>query len=649
MSNYFDTGIQLTAGFSLSGQAPLDGRSVVELLTDLDTHVAENRAYEGMEVYVKENKKIYIFNGTTWDEFVGGGGSSEKQIKDWVSGSSYLEGDYIYHEGEIYRCLTSNSDADFDEANWIQVTYGIDELSKEDVERLLGLTEEELEAMASLISDTEVRIDKTYSSSKIYTDIQQCLEDSKTYTLEEIARAGTASYKVVTDVVDMTEERYLYLLYDGATNYDIYIVETDGTPTKIGNTQIDLSNYYTKTEIDNDFLKKVDADSKYATITTVDGKIDKDKIVTALDGTVTDEQVPSARIVVDELGLKANDSEVVKKTDIATTIDLSSTDEQVASAKAVYDGLENINDFSVQVVKENLDLNDITETGIYFFPQAYTPVNIPVGVNGWLLVMKGSSSDIVKQVWYRLGTANSNSYNTFERYKGGNTWSGWTKFLTEKEYYNALDYGNPVIPQDADLNDYLTPGVYTCMSSTIANTLVNCPHIDSNFKLIVNRNRGNSDIFYGYQMIVGTVGGNPVTDVCVYYRGISMYDNVCVFSKWKIMSGSTVADVPVTTITTSNLSSDKITAGVVNYCVKNGVCYVYLEGIKCSEVSTSVSILENMPKALITSGVHAVKSSSDATSTQYCFIAKNETTLKLHCFKAGDTGYCSFSYPISEE
>ena len=139
-------------------------------------------------------------------------------------------------------------------------------------------------------------------------------------------------------------------------------------------------------------------------------------------------------------------------------------------------------------VFENLDLNDITETGIYFFSQTYTPVNIPMGVNGWLLVMKGSSSDIVKQVWYRLGTANSNSYNTFERYKGGNTWSEWTKYLTEKEYYNALDYGNPVIPQDADLNDYITAGVYTCIDGNIAKTLANCPHITSNFKLIVNKN-----------------------------------------------------------------------------------------------------------------------------------------------------------------
>ena len=86
-------------------------------------------------------------------------------------------------------------------------------------------------------------------------------------------------------------------------------------------------------------------------VTSVEKKIDEDKIVTVLDDTVTDEQV--------------------------------------ASAKAVYDGLENINDFSVQVVKNSLNLNNITETGIYFFSRIYTPINTPTGANGWLLVMKG--------------------------------------------------------------------------------------------------------------------------------------------------------------------------------------------------------------------------------------------------------------------
>lgn len=612
MANYFDTGILLTAGFSLSGQAPLDGRSVVELLTDLDTHIAENRAYEGMCVYVKENKKIYIYNGTTWEEFVGGG-SSEKQIKDWVSGSSYLEGDYIYHEGELYRCLTTNNNIDFDETNWEQVTYGIDELSKEDVERLLGLTEEEIEAMADLILDTEVRIDKTYSSSKIYTDIQQCLEDGKTFTLLELGKISKASYKVVASTSEMTSESIIYLLANGNT-YDMYIVEENGATTKIGDTNVNLSDYYTKTEIDNDFLKKVDADGKYATITTVDGKVDKDKIVTALDG--------------------------------------SATDDEVASAKAVYDGLENINDFSVQVVKENLDLNDITETGIYFFPQTYTPVNIPVGVNGWLLVMKGNSSDIVKQVWYRQGTADVNSYNTFERCKVGNTWSKWTKFLTEKEYYNALDYGNPIIPQDADLNDYLTVGVYSCTDSTIAKTLVNCPHIDSNFKLIVNKNRGNSDIFYGYQMIVGTKGGNPVKDVCIYYRGVTTSsDGVSAFSKWKIMSGSTVADV-LNVDVTSLMDTTSATAENILYTVKNGWCIVKVNSIKPLISGSDIIII--LPEGTLpkTDGhVYANLNNWDTSSTQNILVRVGTSgAMGIWCASGNENiaYFGSFSYPVAE-
>ena len=94
----------------------------------------------------------------------------------------------------------------------------------------------------------------------------------------------------------MVDTNYIYLL-GTSTGYDIYIVDDGGRAVQIGDTQIDLSDYYTKVEADGKFVTKVDADSKYATITTADGKIDKDKIVTVLDNTVTDEQVASARIV----------------------------------------------------------------------------------------------------------------------------------------------------------------------------------------------------------------------------------------------------------------------------------------------------------------------------------------------------------------
>ena len=199
--------ISLNANFELlSAGLYLDARQQFNTIIEMKDF-AETSTPDGFITYNKETQKHYVFSSSNtvdailgkWREYNSGGGSSEKQIKDWVSGSSYLEGDYIYHWGELYRCLTSNSDVDFDESNWEQITYGIDELSKEDVERLLGLTKEEIEAMASLISDTEVRIDKTYSSSKIYTDIQQCLEDSKTYTLEELEKVKIDDTLTTTD------------------------------------------------------------------------------------------------------------------------------------------------------------------------------------------------------------------------------------------------------------------------------------------------------------------------------------------------------------------------------------------------------------------------------------------------------------------
>ena len=533
-----------------------------------------------------------------------------KCIKPYVGGELYQKDSYVSYNGYIYQATATNQDSAFDETHWDKLSDDFNELTVADIESMLGLSSEQLETMANLIADTEVRLDKTYSSSKIYQDIQQCLNDSKAFTLLELGKFSGASYKVVASTSEMTSESIIYLLASGNT-YDMYIVEEDGTTTKIGDMNIDLSDYYTKAEIEADYLKKADADGKYATIVTVDGKVDKDKIATVLDDTVTDTQV--------------------------------------ASAKAVYDGLENINEFGVQVVNETLDLNDITETGIYFFPQAYTPANIPVGVNGWLLVMKGSSSNIVKQVWYRQGTVNANSYNTFERYKAGDTWGEWTKFLTEKDYYSALNSGNTTIPENADLNDYVTAGVYTCIHGDVAKTLANCPHIVSNFKLIVNKNRGNSDVFYGYQMIVGTVGYNPVKDVCIYYRGVVTTNDVYNFSKWKIMSGSTVADVPVTPINIIN--------GIVNpdckYQVKNGICYIQFNSgtYTLGGGVNGLQLAINMPIPASGNVYHTYVpwASSDASKQVIVFVDGNGSLL-LHA-PVGANGcpvFCTFSYPVAE-
>ena len=55
IDNQFGKGIGLAAGFDLGAQKPLDARIAVNTLAERDAHVTENRAYEGMIVYVAEN------------------------------------------------------------------------------------------------------------------------------------------------------------------------------------------------------------------------------------------------------------------------------------------------------------------------------------------------------------------------------------------------------------------------------------------------------------------------------------------------------------------------------------------------------------------------------------------------------------------
>ena len=64
--NNFGKGIKITSGFDLGAKSPLDNRSVVNTLEERDAHVTNNRAYEGMKVYVAETKKEYIFIDNEW-------------------------------------------------------------------------------------------------------------------------------------------------------------------------------------------------------------------------------------------------------------------------------------------------------------------------------------------------------------------------------------------------------------------------------------------------------------------------------------------------------------------------------------------------------------------------------------------------------
>jgi hypothetical protein len=242
-------------------------------------------------------------------------------ISDYDITKTYTRGQAVYYNNYLYKCLYTTT-GDFDESKWQLIGDDLDLVTKADIEAMLGLTQEELDTLQNILNDSQITLSTTFSSSKIFSDMQDILSQSKTFTLDQFAKASKASYQVVSSTSEMTDKSVIYLL-PNSSNYDMYIVETDGTAQKIGDTTIDLSQFYTKTEIDNDFVKKTDADGKYALITTVDKKSEK----TDLDNHIND--------TVAHMTQSEKDS-YVKKTSITDTIDSTSTSTDIASALSVY-------------------------------------------------------------------------------------------------------------------------------------------------------------------------------------------------------------------------------------------------------------------------------------------------------------------------
>lgn len=171
-----------------------------------------------------------------------------------LDGVTVAEGDYV-----VWVEATKTKEAKFlvdtDLEPYVEHT-NINVLTENDILDMVGLSTEELEGLATLLSDAEIRIDKTYSSSKITSELTKVLDESKAYTLSELSKSVGASYKVVADVSEMTSNRVLYLLKNAENdNYDIYIYDEETSlPEMIGDLGVDLTDYYSKAVCDERFV-----------------------------------------------------------------------------------------------------------------------------------------------------------------------------------------------------------------------------------------------------------------------------------------------------------------------------------------------------------------------------------------------------------
>ena len=105
------TGISVASGFKLQAKAPLDVRSVVDTIADRDLLVTENGAYEGMKVYVKENKTTYELKGTTNSDWSAVGGDVAADLGELQSSVEGLETDVGELQTDVGALETSNAQA----------------------------------------------------------------------------------------------------------------------------------------------------------------------------------------------------------------------------------------------------------------------------------------------------------------------------------------------------------------------------------------------------------------------------------------------------------------------------------------------------------------------------------------------------------
>lgn len=88
-----------------------------------------------------------------------------------------------------------------------------------------------------------------------------------------------------------------------------------------------------------------------------------------------------------------------------------------------------------------VDLNTLTESGLYYVSDETTALHCPAGSNGHLLVM--SDGTRVRQVFFRVGTVDTNNYQWYSRSLGSdltlgdNGWSQWWMLSGSEKVWNG--------------------------------------------------------------------------------------------------------------------------------------------------------------------------------------------------------------------
>lgn len=238
-------------------------------------------------------------------------------------------------------------------------------VTKEGIEYLCGLIRDIVSTPSELISDITLSTNQTMSSVKIDKIIKQCLQDANEYS-NEVVNSLT---HLIAEKIDFeptldntTDKINTLLLYSANSdnNYTQYLRLTNEL-LNLGDTSLSL----------NEYMKEVDADTKYTLKTTTDALTTEVTNIKSDFNTHKDD--------TDVHMTQTEKDNIVNKDDISTTLNDTVTDEQVPSAKVVYDKLEEINTNFQDGV--NTIYNSVVAKGVT--PTDKSPSSIASAISGF--------------------------------------------------------------------------------------------------------------------------------------------------------------------------------------------------------------------------------------------------------------------------
>ena len=462
--------------------------------------------------------------------------------------------------------------------------------SDDNIKFLCGLIRD-VAKIDECLDDLNISTTSTFSSLKITQLAQDVKHNLEAYVQSSI-NGLTHLKKKKVDVLpsnEDAEDNVLYLIKDTTiTDDNIYSQHLliDGILEPLGTTHTNFDNYYEKSEADLKFALLSDLQTLISVIGSIselkttakdtlvnaineikeelDDYITKDAIVTTLDSTVTDEQVPSALATYN----------MVKDKNLKTYSDFSQISTTATNLSEYVQAMANNSIASLNIADNTSEFVGDTE-GI-----------IANGGNIWgtLFIQKINAG----RIYLRLNQIGGGYYKgTFEASctATANYILEWRKVLVSEDKYSHISLSsNNADKFMIDLNVLTLPlGEYQIPNASFGKTLVNLPPsstVDIAGRLSVQSlSSSKSEInmlyttTYTYRtFIYHNIDGNS------WIRIINSGATIGVFEKdtgWKKISTSPVPDVRTTKFkfnTTELTDSDKCA-----YTVINGWCHITLE------------------------------------------------------------------------